>query len=393
MTNILYLDATRGLYGASRALLTLLENVERREVRPYVVLANDLEDDTRFSTELDRLHLNYREYKLAVLRRQKYLNPRGLLFIGSSLLRSVLFLRKVIRRYKIDLVQTNTSTVLSGAVAAALTGVPHIWHVHEMFRRAEGKILGRMLYLLSTCVVANSQATRRNLITSYPPLKSKLMVITNGVDPTPFRNVSMNDIRSLRQEWSLAATDRVVGMIGRIGMWKGEEQFVEMAQMVSRQCSDVKFVIVGGTFEGRRHHLIRLQSLIDKKGLTAQVILAGLREDIPVVLNIFDVLVHLPIRLEPFGLVAIEAMSAGKPVVAAALGGLVEIVLEGETGYLVQPGQVETAAEKVCGLLGDEPLRLCMGQAGSVRVDAEFSSAAYATRFQSLYNKIQAGSP
>ena len=134
--------------------------------------------------------------------------------------------------------------------------------------------------------------------------------------------------------------------------------------------------------------MARLQSLIDTAELGSRVLLAGPREDIPVVLNLFDVLVHLPVRPEPFGLVAIEAMSAGKPVVAAATGGLTEIVVDGSTGFLVPPGDVVSAAERVKTLLDDDLLRERMGRAGSRRVDDNFSSAAYAARFERLYQSV-----
>jgi glycosyltransferase involved in cell wall biosynthesis len=389
--NVLYLDATRSLYGASRALLTLLENIDRNQVHPYVVLANDVEDDLRLCAALRRLRIPYREYRLAVLRRQKYLNPRGILFMGRSLLGSVPFLVRAIRRYKINLVHTNTSTVLSGAIAAAICGVPHVWHVHEIFRRWEGEVLTRMLSALSSRVVVPSEATANNLRAFYPRPSSKLVVITNGVDPRPFRSVSEGDVERVRREWSFMPGEQVVGMVGRIGMWKGEEQFVEMAHLVSQQRGNVKFVIVGGTFDNQERHMDGLRAAIASKRLSERVVLAGLRDDIPAVLNSFDVLAHLPVRPEPFGLVAIEAMSAGKPVVAAAMGGLSEIVRDGETGFLVGPGQVENAAERVLALLDDPSLRERMGLAGSRRVDAQFSSAAYAARFQALYSSIQQG--
>jgi glycosyltransferase involved in cell wall biosynthesis len=386
--NVLYLDATRSLYGASRALLTLLENIDRRSVHPYVVLANDVEDDLRLCAALRRLRIPYREYRLAVLRRQKYLNPRGILFMGRSLLGSVPFLMRAIRRYKINLVHTNTSTVLSGVVAAAICGVPHVWHVHEIFRKWEGEVLTRMLGAFSTRVVVPSEATANNLCAFYPRLSRKLRVITNGVDPAPFRSVSESDIERVRSEWSIQPGEQVVGMVGRIGMWKGEEQFVEMARLVSQQRDNVKFVIVGGTFDNQERHMDDLRAFIASNGLSERVLLAGLRDDVPAALNCFDVLVHLPVRPEPFGLVAIEAMSAGKPVVAAAMGGLAEIVRDGETGFLVGPGQVEDAAQKVLALLDDSSSRERMGLVGSRRVDAEFSSAAYAARFQALYRSI-----
>ncbi|HET6312361.1 MAG TPA: glycosyltransferase, partial [Chloroflexia bacterium] len=166
--NVLYLDATRSLYGASRMLLTLLERADSLGVRPYVVLANDVEDDMRFSRELDRLNVRYWEHPVTVLRRQKYLNPRGVLHLSVSLVKSVGFLRRLIRRYRIDLVQTNTSTILSGAVAARLEGVPHVWHVHELFKRVEGRVLTRLIHARSWRAVVPSEAVATNLAQSYP---------------------------------------------------------------------------------------------------------------------------------------------------------------------------------------------------------------------------------
>ena len=388
--NILYLDASRSLYGASRALLTLLQNIDRTRITPYVVLANDVDDDMRLCAELKQLHILYREYPLAVLRRQKYLNPRGAIIITGSLFRSAWFLQRIIRKYEIDLVQTNTSTILSGAVAAAITRVPHIWHVHEIFRRVEGKILTRMLGGLSSRVVVPSDATAHNLLLHNPRLKRKLDVIKNGIDAVPFRTVSRDDVDNLRREWSIGPGEMVVGMVGRVGMWKGEEQFVEMARLVSQRRENIRFVIVGGTFSNHEHHMSRLKALVETGGLGSRVLLAGPRDDIPVVLNLFDVLVHLPVRPEPFGLVAIEAMSAGKPVVASATGGLTEIVVDGSTGFLAPQGDVEGAAESVIALLDDNQLRERMGQASSARVDAEFSSSSYAARFERLYETLVA---
>lgn len=388
--NVLYLDATRSLYGASRMLLTLLERSDSLGVRPYVVLANDVEDDMRFSRELDRLHVRYWEHPVTVLRRQKYLNPRGVLHLSVSLVKSVGFLRRLIRRYGIDLVQTNTSTILSGAVAARLEGVPHVWHVHELFKRVEGRVLTRVIDALSWRAVVPSEAVAANLAQPYPGVRRKLAVIKNGIDATMYRTVPGEQVERLRAEWKIPPGMKVVGMIGRIGMWKGEEQFVELAARLAEQGIDAHFVIVGGVFDDRRHLLDRLEELIVRKGLRSRVVVAGLRDDVPVAINLFDVLVHLPTRPEPFGLVALEAMSASKPVVAAALGGLVEIVDNGATGFLVRPGDLEGAAEKVSLLLRDGAMSEKMGRAGCERVDAQFLSDHYAAAFGRLYRQLDA---
>ncbi|MEA2573866.1 MAG: hypothetical protein QOH93_1164 [Chloroflexia bacterium] len=366
----------------------LVEQAGPLGVRPYVVLANDVEDDMRLCRELDRLHVRYLEYPITVLRRQKYLNPRGVAYLAGSIVRSVRFLRNLIRKYHIDIVHSNTSTILSGAVAARLEGVPHVWHVHELFRPFEGRVLTRLLYSLAAQVVVPSGAALANLVASYPPVRQKVQVIKNGIDPTPYRTVSPEQVKELRAEWKIPTGARVVGMIGRIGMWKGEEQFVEVAARLTETGTDGRFVIVGGVFDDRKHHLERLEALIEEKGLKERVVVAGLRSDVPVAVNLFDVLVHLPVRAEPFGLVAVEAMSASKPVVAVALGGLAEIVDNGETGFLVAPGDVEAAAAKVALLLQDKALAGRMGAAGSRRVDEQFLSSHYAAQFGTLYRQL-----
>jgi glycosyltransferase involved in cell wall biosynthesis len=371
-------------------LLMLVEQAESLGVRPYIVLANDVEDDMRLCRALDRLHIRYVEHNITVLRRQKYLNARGLLHLSTSLLRSARYLRRLIRRYDIDIVHSNTSTILSGAVAARLEGVSHVCHVHELFRPLEGRVLTRLVHALSARVVVPSEAVALNLAMSYPPVRRKLQIIKNGIDPTPYRAVSQEQVEQLRAEWKIPPGVPVVGMIGRIGMWKGEEQFVELASKLTESGTDARFVIVGGVFDDRKHHLERLEELIEQKGLRERVVVAGLRSDVPVIVNLFDVLVHLPTRAEPFGLVAVEAMSAGKPVVVTGLGGLAEIVDNGATGFLVQPGDVEDAAQKVALLLRDRALAESMGKAGSKRVDAHFLSSYYAAQFGRLYRQVVA---
>lgn len=394
---MLYLDATRSLYGASRMLLTLLQNLQHSPhsshsqpaVTPLVVLSNDAQDDLRLLHALVDLHVRCWEYPLAVLRRQKYLNLRGLVYLTGTFLRSVRLLRRIIQAHRVDIVQTNTSTVLSGAVAARLAGIPHIWHVHELFRRWEGWVLMRLISALSSCVVAPSAAVAQNMVKAYPPVRRKLKIIPNGVDPQVYSSVPAEAVDRLRAEWQLPANAPVAGMVGRIGMWKGETQFVEAAEQVSRQVADARFIIVGGVFDEGTHHLAALQKLISDKGLESRVLVVGLRDDVPVIMNLLDVLVHLPTRPEPFGLVAIEAMAASRPVVAVALGGLTEIVVHGETGFLTPPADVTAAARYIVELLEQPELRRRLGANGRRRVESEFSAAVYARRFEALYNRVR----
>ena len=383
--NILYLDATRGLFGASRMLLTLLENVDRSKVSPYVILANDIDDgDLRLSGALRRARIPTLEYKLAVLRRGKYLNPRGALFIMSALLDSTLLVVRLIKKYRISVVQTNTSTVLTGALAAWIARVPHIWHVHEIFRPSDAKLFPPVLDALSSRIVTVSDQAAMSLVEYRPSIERKLKVIKNGIVPESFRSVDSAEVARLREEWAIAPGEKVVGTVGRVGIWKGEENFLRMAQTVREQMDGVKFAIVGGTFDNRDYLLDQLRERAEAMGLGRDVIVSGLRSDIPVIMNLLDLLVQLPDNPEPFGLVAAEAMAAGKPAIVATHGGIAEVVCDFETGYHVPPGDTAAAARRVVELLTNDRLRNHMGKAASRRVDREFSAARYTQQFEEL---------
>ena len=223
--NVLYLDASRGLYGASRMLLTLLRGLDREKFNPRVILANDIaNEEALFPPELQKLQIPYREKALCVLRRTKYLTPRGVVWLTRTLTASVSELVRLIRDRNIGLIHTNTSTVLSGALAAALTRTPHVWSVHEVLRW-EGMVLSPLLHSLSTRVTAISEAVAASLWQQFPPIKTKIVVIPNGIDAGRITDLPPGAAKNLRQELGISPDEPVVSMVGRIGSWKGEYLF------------------------------------------------------------------------------------------------------------------------------------------------------------------------
>jgi glycosyltransferase involved in cell wall biosynthesis len=388
--NVLYLDATTGLYGASRVLLTLVRNVDRGIVRPFAILANDVDDgDRRLVRELRAERVPVMLYPLAVLRRNKYLNPRGAAFLARAAMHSTRMAVRIIRKHRIDVVHTNTSTVLTGALAARVAGVPHVWHVHEIFRPSDAKVFPPLLDALATRVVVVSRAAERQLLGQRRALAGKVTVVRDGVDARPFREVDPGAVEAVRREWGAGPGERVVGMVGRIGMGKGEDNFLGMAAMVREQVPGTRFAIVGGTFDRRDYLLDELRARAAGIGLGDAVTVTGLRDDMPAVMGAMDVVVHLPDRPESFGLSAAEGMAAGKPAVVAAMGALPEIVAHGETGYVVAPGDVEGAARYVAGLLGDDELRARMGLAGAELIEREFSVDRFAREFERVYLEVR----
>lgn len=370
-------------------LLTLLLALNSEQVQPFVCLSNDLDDgDLRMLDAVRRLRVPVLQSRLAVLRRNKYLNPRGAVFLAGALVSSTRHLVYLIRKHNIDLVQSNTSTVLSGAAAARIAGVHHVWHVHEIFRPTDGRIFPPLLQDLADRVVVVSNTAAESLLGYKPSLASKLTVIKNAVDPTPFEHVHPQEVSLVREELGIEPDSPVVGMVGRIGLGKGEENFVQVARRVAERNPSARFVIAGGTFDRRDHLLDDLRAAVRSAGMEGRIIVTGLRTDIPVLMNLFDLLVHLPARPESFGLVAAEAMSAAKPVVTWDLGALPEIVAHGETGYVVPCGDLDAAAEGIGGLLSNVPLRISMGQMGKRLANREYTPQRYAEQFQSVYREL-----
>jgi glycosyltransferase involved in cell wall biosynthesis len=358
-------------------------------VRPFAILANDVDDgDRRLVREMQAACVPVRLYPLAVLRRNKYLNPRGAAYLARAAVRSKRMAVRIIRKYRIDVVHTNTSTVLTGALAARAAGVPHVWHVHEMFRPSDARVFPPLLDALATRVVTVSNAAARSLLEQRPSLAEKVTVVRDGVDARPFREVDRGEVERVRREWGVGMGERVVGMVGRIGLGKGEDNFLRMALMVRERAPGTRFAIVGGTFDRRDYLLDDLRARAAAMGLGDAVVVTGLRDDMPAVMGALDVVAHLPDRPESFGLSAAEAMAAGKPAVVADRGALAEIVAHGETGYVVASGDIEGAARYVAALLADGELSARIGRAGAERLEREFGVERFARGFESVYREV-----
>jgi glycosyltransferase involved in cell wall biosynthesis len=296
---------------------------------------------------------------------------------------------KLIRDRNIGLVHTNTSTVLSGALAAAFTRTPHVWSVHEVLRW-EGGALSPLLHFLSTRVTAISEAVAESMWQKFPWIKKKIVVIHNGIESGRFSDLPAGAAANLRRELQISPDVPIVSMVGRIGSWKGEYLFLEMAQKVAAKFTHVKFLIVGGVFDGKYHYLENLKNRVSRAGLEKQVSVTGYRTDIPAIISATDILVLPSVQPEPFGLVLLEAMAAGKPVIATNLGGPREIVQNRVTGFLVDHVEATEMADKVRQLLEDEALRRRMGLAGLARVKSKFSQQRYVEAYQRLYEEILA---
>jgi glycosyltransferase involved in cell wall biosynthesis len=179
----------------------------------------------------------------------------------------------------------------------------------------------------------------------------------------------------------------IMAYVGRFDPRKGIAAFVQAAAVVAR-VQPVHLVFAGG-FDPAAQDAIehaRIRLMIDDLGLRLQTTFLGNvdHDRLPAVYRAADLTV-VPSLYEPFGLVAVEAMASGCPVVASRVGGLQYSIADGETGLLVPPGQPDRLAQACLRLLGDKGLRRRMGRAGARRVDDQFTWLAVAERLEALY--------
>ncbi len=355
MRNVLFIHSSAELYGSDRSLLNLVKNLDRDQFRIFVILPCE----GPLVREMEKIgDVRVDIFEAAVLRRKNHSVKGGVQYLRDYR-KSIRYIRNYIRANQIDIVETNTAVVFPGAAAAKKEKIASVWHIREIIKSGlENKVISFIMNRYADVIVANSIATGKAL--NVP--QEKVRVVYNGVD---------NPVLEKKEHSGI-----LVGMAGRINRWKGQKLFTDAAELVHRELPDVKFVIAGDVYAGEEYLKEDLIRYIEGKHLCDTVLLAGLVEDMPSFYSSIDLFVLPSIQPEPFGLVVIEAMEAGIPVVATNHGGPAEIIEDGRSGYLVSYENAAEMADRILTLCRDEELRAKIGGNGKARKEQYFSAAA-----------------
>ena len=385
--NILVVHNNNDFYGAEKVLLELLSRLDRSRFVPIVVLPTDTRHINRLSPELEKLNIECCFIPLGVLRR-KYFKLHKLPRFSVEVLAGVRQLARLIRKRNIALVHTNTNTILASPLAARLTGVPHVWSIHELMVEPATvrNALHYMIPRLSTRVVTVSQAVRDHMLKDAAKFADRFAFVRGAIDVEPFLNAKGR--AQVRAEWGVRDDEMLIGMAGRVTRWKGQSVFVQAAKLIAERHPEAKFAAVGGVFDTEKFYMDRFRKEVHEAGLENKFTINDFRADMPDVFAAFDIFVLPSILPEPFGLVVIEAMASGKPVVATAPGGPSETVVDGETGFLVPPSDASAMAQALEVLLADPQKRISMGEAGRRRAREVFSLPRYVIEFEELYEAV-----
>lgn len=396
---ILILDNSITFGGSTQSLCYLLRALDREQFEPVLVTGQS----TEFLSEHFDCTLYHYDTTHSWQNNLAYRKISALWFFRFKLLRRVLNLSSFLgwvafvtipeavkyfrlgRKHRVALVHLNNmfGCQLAGILAAKFLRVPCVAHLRDFeavdpFTRFYARQIDHH--------VAISGAVRDNLRQLGVP-DGRITVVHDALDLADFQPAAEGH---LAEEFGLAPGQPTFGIFGRMVEWKGIREFILAALEVLENIPDARGFIVGGHSNGDESFSLAMQKFASDLGLKGKVVFTGFRKDVPALMGMMSVIVHASIRPEPFGMVIIEGMAMEKPVVATKAGGALDIVVDGETGLLVEMGDVKALGDAISALLGRHKLRRTMGLAGRARVEQQFTSRRYACQIETIYQSLGA---
>jgi len=232
-------------------------------------------------------------------------------------------------------------------------------------------------------IVCISNAVRDNL-KDHAIDAGNLVTIYNGIDPSVISIGTQAD--DIRQHQGISPGARVVGVIGNIKFWKGQETMILALPLILRDIPDLVCLFVGDTAPADQAYHDHLLKLAGELGVTENIRFTGYMRNVADFINAMEIVIHTSVEPEPFGRVLIEAMAMRKPVVGARGGAVTEIVEEGKTGLTFTPGDPLSLAEMIRRLLLSPETAIAMGRNGRARLDSEFDIRTNVRKTQEIYD-------
>lgn len=307
-------------------------------------------------------------------------------FLGPALLRRVLDVRALVRTQGVDVVHAHDPYAnVIAAPAVRLAGRGAVITSHRWWRdvhSARVRAANRLAYRFAHRVLANSTAVGELVVREERVPRKRLVVIPNFVDEAAFTPLTPARREALRARAGLSPSDVAVGMIANLYPVKDHATFIRAAARVLRRFPTVRFVLVG---EGQERKAIA--ALAMELGIADRVLLSGTIAHEPGLPGMFDV-AALTSREEGFPNFIVEAMAAGRPVVATDVGGIPDAVVQGETGFLSPVGDDQALANSLMHLLAEPELRARTGEAGSTRARQLYHADVVMSALSDLYLRL-----
>lgn len=298
---------------------------------------------------------------------------------------AILAMRRLLQRDRPAILQVNSSRdSWIGSIAARLVrSRPKVIRIRHISTPLNRNLTTQLLYrgLVDMVVVTGGERTRRGLIERDGLAADRVAAFPIGLDVEYFHPAPPDP--DLRHELGLTNGQLLVGLISYLRTYKGHEYFIDAAGRIATKREDVTFIIVG---EGPEEQTIR--RLIEQRQLTSRIRMLGFRDDLLNVFRSLDVFAIPSVEGDTIPQVLMQALAMGIPVVSTTVGSIPDVVIDGETGFVVPPRDSSALAEKILALLDNPELRHRMGAKGRGLVEASYSIEKMLDRMEGVYQSL-----
>ena len=328
---ILLAHSSNDQYGASKVLISIINIFINNGYEVHLLLPNNGPLNKNKTIKKTKLSI----IKLGVFRK-KYFSIFGLINRFYFIIKSSLFIKKYLKKNKIDLVYTNTSTLISPSIAAKFAGIPSIFHIHEIpnSNLLYSRFITAILNIFSTEIICVSKSVYDFWIKNGSK-KFKTKIIYNGF------NIKKPKSKNL-------SNDKIVfTSISRIIPYKGHSLLIRIFDILFKKNNNIYLQIVGDTLPAYQKYLNELKVDIKKRGLNNRIKFLGFREDVISILDKSNFFIHTPLSPDPLPTVIFEAIMCKTPVITNNLGGAYEILDQGNNGLIIKNDLIEESVENI----------------------------------------------
>jgi len=332
---ILIIHSSNDYYGASKVLISIIDIFINKGVEVHLLLPNNgplNENKTIKKTKLSII-------KLGVFRK-KYLTIFGLINRLYFIIKSSLFIKKYLKKNQIDLVYTNTSTLISPSIAAKLTGIPSAFHIHEI--PVGNPVYSRFITAFVNIFSGETICVSKSVYDFW---------IKNGLKKSKTK-IIYNAFKIKKRKSKIITNDKIVfTSVSRIIPYKGHSLLIRIFDMLCRKNKNIYLQIVGDTLPEYEKYLNELNLDIKRRGLNNKIKFLGFREDVLSILDKSNFFIHTPLSPDPLPTVIFEAINCKRPVITNKLGGAYEILNQGNNGLIIDNDLVDESVEKILSFL------------------------------------------
>jgi len=372
-TKILVICNSCFISGAELSLVSFLNKMDKDKFEVIILLP--------IKSKISELLIQFKIINLPLIWFQRSNNPIRLFFFSLNIIALTWKINKIVKLYNIDIIYSNSIKAnLYGVMIKLLSDKKNIWHIRDTLKKG---LYNKILIKLSDKIICISEDVYKQINAS----KNKKVLVYGGLDLIEWNN-DAEQKTTLRKNLSLLRETKLIAIISQLTPWKNHFDFIKASKLIIDKCENVHLLIVGDVLNHKdQKYKMLIQDKINELGINSYFTFLGHRQDVKEILCQIDILLHTAIN-EPFGRVLIEAMAMEKPVIAYNCGGPKEIIVNNETGYLVEPYDCVDLAKKALILIEKDELRIEFGRKGRIRVLDKFNIDDYVQNLEEIFDTV-----